>query len=337
MHSTILIIGALAATVLATPTPQGVTAVIPPPSAAPEGCKASYDGEFEIAAVSITEKRDLNKRSCHAPGSLTVKLANGVLTDASGRTGYIADNYQFQFDGPAQTGAIYTGGFSVCGNGSLALGDSLVFYQCLSGSFYNLYDRSWAAQCEPVIIDTLGCGNGPAPVVAMISELPDGQPQVPTGIVTQIPDGQIQNPTAGPHPSSKPVTQIPDGQIQAPTGTPSAPITQIPDGQVQAPTGKPSATGNPITQISDGQVQAPTGKPSAPITQIPDGQIQAPTGKPSPTPITQIPDGQIQAPTGTGNTSVTTPPAPLQTPNSASFVGPSLAFALASVMAVFLL
>lgn len=57
---------------------------------------------------------------------------------------YIAANYQFQFDAPPQAGAIYTTGFSLCANGSLALGGSAIFYQCLSGSFYNLYDRDWA-------------------------------------------------------------------------------------------------------------------------------------------------------------------------------------------------
>jgi hypothetical protein len=82
-------------------------------------------------------------------------LANGILKDSHGRTGYIASNYQFQFDNPPQAGAIYTAGFSVCGNGSLALGGSAVFYQCLSGSFYNLYNENWAPQCSPVTINVL--------------------------------------------------------------------------------------------------------------------------------------------------------------------------------------
>jgi len=93
--------------------------------------------------------------ACVTNGTLALTLKNGILTDSDGRTGYIASNYQFQFDKPAQDGAIYTSGFSVCSNGSLALGGSAVFYQCLSGSFYNLYDRSWAPQCSPVLISTL--------------------------------------------------------------------------------------------------------------------------------------------------------------------------------------
>ena len=93
--------------------------------------------------------------ACQTNSTLSLTLAGGVLKDAAGRTGYIASNYQFQFDGPPQAGAIYTSGFSVCSNGSLALGGSDVFYQCLSGSFYNLYDRDWAAQCSPVTIETL--------------------------------------------------------------------------------------------------------------------------------------------------------------------------------------
>jgi len=97
---------------------------------------------------------------CIGNSTLELTLSNGVLRDSFGRTGYIADNYQFQFDGPPQAGALTTAGFSVCGNGSLALGGSTIFWQCLSGSFYNLYDRYWAAQCEAVninVVKLVGC------------------------------------------------------------------------------------------------------------------------------------------------------------------------------------
>ncbi|KAI4113843.1 MAG: hypothetical protein LQ345_005266 [Seirophora villosa] len=93
--------------------------------------------------------------ACKSEGTLALTLADGVLKDAQGRTGYIADNFQFQFDAPPQTGALITSGFSACGNGTLALGGTNVFYQCLSGDFYNLYDRSWAPQCSPITINLL--------------------------------------------------------------------------------------------------------------------------------------------------------------------------------------
>ena len=93
--------------------------------------------------------------ACATNGTLELTLADGILHDSHGRIGYIASNYQFQFDNPPQAGAIYTAGFSVCSNGSLALGGSTVFYQCLSGSFYNLYNENVAAQCSPVTINTL--------------------------------------------------------------------------------------------------------------------------------------------------------------------------------------
>jgi hypothetical protein len=93
--------------------------------------------------------------ACRTGSTLSISLSNGILTDSVGRTGYIAANYQFQFDKPPQAGAIYTAGFSFCANGSLALGGSNVFWQCLSGTFYNLYDRNWAAQCSPITIETL--------------------------------------------------------------------------------------------------------------------------------------------------------------------------------------
>ena len=261
--------------------------------------------------------------TCGQAGYLTLTLSGGQLKDAVGRTGYIAANYQFQFDNPPQNGAIYTGGFSVGSNGSLALGGSAVFWECLSGTFYNLYDRDWAAQCQPILIGIVPCSSsnavtqasdgqpagttilpvtqitdgqpqGKSAVPVPVSEYTDGQPQVVTVMpkpVTQISDGQVQAPTG------KPVTQISDGQVQAPTAT-AKPVTQISDGQIQAPT----ATGKPVTQISDGQVQAPTSAPV--VTQISDGQPQAPTTPV--TVVTQISDGQIQA-TGAANASKSSP------------------------------
>ncbi|KAF2005222.1 hypothetical protein P154DRAFT_405328, partial [Amniculicola lignicola CBS 123094] len=135
----------------ATPTPQGVYSVVTLESAAPSGCSTSYQGAFQITVKDVDStgyKRDVQKRA----EGLTLTLADGVLLDSSKRTGYIASNYQFQFDGPPQVGAIYTAGFSICSNNSLALGGSAIFYQCLSGSFYNLYDRDWAEQCSPIYI-----------------------------------------------------------------------------------------------------------------------------------------------------------------------------------------
>ena len=106
--------------------------------------------------------------SCLTNSTLRLSLnGDGVLVDGKNRTGYIAENLQFQFDGPPQSGAIYTAGWSVCpvdadadagdggqgqgqGQMTLALGGSTTFYQCLSGSFYNLYTENWAAQCSPV-------------------------------------------------------------------------------------------------------------------------------------------------------------------------------------------
>merc|ERR1712029_753897 len=98
--------------------------------------------------------------ACQDNGTLALMLNNGVLTDNQGRTGYVASNRQFQFDSPPQAGAIYTSGFSLCSNGSLALGGSTTFYQCRSGGFYNLYDENVASYCEPVTlnaVDLLSC------------------------------------------------------------------------------------------------------------------------------------------------------------------------------------
>ncbi|KEQ83724.1 hypothetical protein M438DRAFT_20672 [Aureobasidium pullulans EXF-150] len=246
--------------------PQGVNEAIAPQEATPQGCSTSFNGPFSISIANVTTnaKRDLERRQDKV---LTITLANGVLTDDEGRTGYIAANNQFQFDKPAQTGAIYTSGFSVCSNGTLAIGNSAIFYQCLSGDFYNLYDESTGNQCSPIYINVLAAGGSSASAVASASGAATQIGDASTGApVTQISDGQIQASTGG-----VPVTQISDGQIQAPTST-AVKVTQISDGQIQAPT-----TGAPVTQISDGQIQAPTAT-GVKVTQISDGQIQAPTG-----------------------------------------------------------
>jgi hypothetical protein len=148
---------------------------------------------------------------CGSDGVLVATLSDGTLLDNQNRTGYIASNYQLQFDEPAQAGAIYTAGFSVCANGSLALGGSAVFYKCQSGSFYNLYDRSWAAQCSPIEIAVMPCGG-----IASSDS------------TNQFPDGQVVGTTVITTTLVKPLT---DGQPQVITTVVPVPMCQIGDGE----------------------------------------------------------------------------------------------------------
>ncbi|KAF2224758.1 hypothetical protein BDZ85DRAFT_259023 [Elsinoe ampelina] len=231
---------------------------------------------------------------------LEITLKDGVLLDAQKRTGYIASNNQFQFDGPAQAGAIYTAGWSVCQNGSLALGNSAIFYQCLSGTFYNLYDENTAAQCSPIYLVALG------------SSSPTG-----TGQAAQ----KAASVTAGAHTI---ICQIGDGQIQQDTCvTTATPVAEFTDGQISAP----RVTGPAITQIGDGQIQAPgpsgsaaaasvTPAPSSPATPA----VQAPTGR-----VSQISDGQIQAPTN-GTTIATRTPTAATSPATTAGNVPASSF-----------
>lgn len=124
------------------------TAISQIPDGQPQAAKTG--GAFAAGATPAVQMV-----ACATDSTLTLTLNNGVLKDNKGRTGYIAANFQFQFDDPPQTGAIFTSGFSVCGNGSLALGGSTIFYQCRSGSFFNLYDRNAAPQCNPVHVSAL--------------------------------------------------------------------------------------------------------------------------------------------------------------------------------------
>lgn len=114
--------------------PQGVYEIITPSAGALPGCVTTYAPLFGVIAFEGPPRETEILRSCIEPTGLAMRLVNGVLVDSLGRIGSIVANRQFQFDGPpAQAGAIYTGGWSVCADGTLALGDSKKFYQCASG------------------------------------------------------------------------------------------------------------------------------------------------------------------------------------------------------------
>jgi len=229
--ATLALVGAAAA--------QGVGNIAPSTSA-PAGCSSNYAGTFTFQVLNVTTsgKRSLEAR---ADGDLVVSLKNGVFTDDKGRIGAVVANTQIQFDGPpAQAGSKYTAGWSVCGNNTIALGSQVIFYQCLSGNFFNLYQTSQGAQCSPIYIQAASLSSNSG----------------------QMGDGQV---TAG-----RPATQIGDGQVQATTG--AGAVTQIGDGQIQAPTGKP------VTQISDGQIQAPKTTPTAAPTRPANGTVTTSKG-----------------------------------------------------------
>jgi hypothetical protein len=235
-------------------------------------------------------------------GHLVVSLNDGVLTDAKGRTGYIASNYQFQFDAPAQAGAIYTAGYSMCANNSLALGSSTTFFKCRSGDFWNLYDRSWAPQCEPVQLAVYSCSSTSSGGVAGgAGQIGDGQvvatEYVTTTIVRPIPDGQPQVVTSA---VPVPICQIDDGQVQA-HKTPCASITYAP---------KAPATAVPVSQYSDGQIQvtppaASSNAPPAPTMSVSSGP--APSAPPASGPP-PVPSGSAPASKPTPATTAAPPP-----------------------------
>ncbi|KAK0255567.1 hypothetical protein LTS09_009590 [Friedmanniomyces endolithicus] len=265
---------ALVALAAAKPMPGGVTSSIAPSASPPADCKASYPGSFSIQTVNVSSSAKVKRQ---ADTTLVMTLENGILMDSKNRTGYIAANSQFQFDGPPQAGAIYTAGWSVCSNGSLTIGDTSVFYGCLSGTFYNLYNSNPlnAGQCSPIYLNVLGGSSS-----AVASQSADGQlmstkvTASPFAPVTAISDGQPQAAT-----SAAKVSQLTDGQPQATKATTAAAASQLSDGQVQATTAAASATkpSAAVTQISDGQIQAPT--TTSAVAQISDGQIQASAAK----------------------------------------------------------
>ncbi|GAW13835.1 hypothetical protein ANO14919_032250 [Xylariales sp. No.14919] len=300
MQLTLTLLSALLGVAVA--APQGVTEKLTPTGAAPAGCTGSVDGKFEITVAKVTEqKRSIPERraECGSEGTLVVTLEDGSTFDAQGRTGYIASNYQFQFDAPAQAGALFTSGFSVCKDNIMALGSSKTFYQCLSGDFYNLYDRTWAAQCEPVSIIAIPCGSK-----GSADQSPDGQvvgtTVVQTTIITALTDGQPQVITTTlPVPiystsTYVPVSEYTDGQIQVtPTGSvPSStaaspppettPEVTYPTASTPIPTTAPTSSASISVPVESPPVTTPASTSSAPASSSSAPSSSAPSSSAPP-------------------------------------------------------
>ncbi|CAI4570490.1 AAC_collapsed_G0032130.mRNA.1.CDS.1 [Saccharomyces cerevisiae] len=125
------------------------------------GASQVSDGQVQATAEVKDANDPVDVVSCNNNSTLSMSLSKGILTDRKGRIGSIVANRQFQFDGPPpQAGAIYAAGWSITPEGNLALGDQDTFYQCLSGDFYNLYDKHIGSQCHEVYlqaIDLIDC------------------------------------------------------------------------------------------------------------------------------------------------------------------------------------
>ncbi|KAH3664035.1 hypothetical protein OGAPHI_004749 [Ogataea philodendri] len=134
-------------------------------TATPKASGASQisDGQVQATATNSAEaaaqtdaSNPVNSVSCYNENALAMTLNSTILRDVKGRVGSIVANRQFQFDGPPpQAGAIYAAGWSITDEGRLAIGNNTVFHQCLSGSFYNLYDENIGDQCEEVYLDVI--------------------------------------------------------------------------------------------------------------------------------------------------------------------------------------
>ncbi|XPS70081.1 tRNA pseudouridine(32) synthase [Ascochyta lentis] len=160
---------------------QAVEEGIEPSSSAPAGCKTTVEGNFTIGVENFFAARSKRETAQEAAdGLLFCTLEDGVLRDQYSRTGSVVANRQFQFDGPPQAGAIYTGGFSICQNNSLAIGGSARWFRCMSGAFGNLYDESIGDQCTEIriIADFV---NDPSPSSSLVLPASTTLSLIPTG------------------------------------------------------------------------------------------------------------------------------------------------------------
>jgi hypothetical protein len=101
-------------------------------------------------------------RQCDANGVVLRFAGDGLLRDQLNRIGYIADNYQFQFDLPVQAGGFGEREFGEytdpnTGDVFLTWRGSTNFFKCRSGSFDNLYSVSVGGQCRVTRIMIFHC------------------------------------------------------------------------------------------------------------------------------------------------------------------------------------
>ncbi|KAL8720793.1 MAG: hypothetical protein Q9225_002388 [Loekoesia sp. 1 TL-2023] len=191
----------------------------------PPGCTSDSDGTFVIQPLNITNSpSQVDKRQVRTICGSTpiITLQGGVLTDQNGRTGEIVANSQFQFDQPLQSGALFTSGFSICSNGSLAVGGSTVFYQCLSGSFYNLYQQSQGKQCNEIYINTIPCeSNGSESAsIGSTSSTPTSSAATVPNTPTTLPTTSAAAPPAPVTPTTVPAPYpVGNGTAPGPAGT----------------------------------------------------------------------------------------------------------------------
>ncbi|CAG9988557.1 unnamed protein product [Clonostachys byssicola] len=215
-----------------------------------EGCSASYNGKFQIIISKRTAKRsEVQSGKCTDKGALVMSLKDGGLIDSQNRIGSIASNHQFQFDGPAQPNALATKGWAVCDDSTLALGPTRTFYECLSGDFYNLYDRNSAKQCEPVTIYVESCEAPDNADQPRVSQIADGQIQAPTkgAIVTKTRNVKVHVPTVVPPPRPIGSQTEPSRAPPPPSSSPSSP-SQTPGPSTPTPTPKLQATSSSSPQ-----------------------------------------------------------------------------------------
>lgn len=269
-YSAVLLAGFAALVSAQTYTGPGVT----PTASAPAGCQTSYSGTFGLSVVNTTTASKV-KRESGQPNALVIALKNSVLTDTQGRIGYIASNYQFQFDFGGQAGELASAGFSVCANNSLALGSSAIWYECLSGNFYNLYDKNWAPQCQAVYLEILPMSASTSTAVGTATT---GSASATTSAsavtssvaaASSITDGQVQGGSTSAVTSSVQVVS----SVSVKTSS-AAVVTSISDHQIQGATST-SAIVSSTTLMST--VTPATTKSVAVVSSISDHQIQAPT------------------------------------------------------------
>lgn len=121
------------------------TSLIPSATPPPE-CSETYASRFELVEYDSTTGDNLGRIACGDPDCQFI-LTDGVLKNNRDQIYYVARDYKLSlnFD-PANHDPIYTGGFSMCGNNTLLLGNSATWYSCFNYFYY----KEGGPSCFPV-------------------------------------------------------------------------------------------------------------------------------------------------------------------------------------------
>jgi hypothetical protein len=123
----------------------------PPHETIPADCSVDYLGAFNIGFTPVdpSSEDDDEMRSKHKLATRTLvslELTDGYLVDDQQRMAYIDDRDMLQFEMYPRSPQ-FNAGFSICKNGTIALGNSALWYRCRAGAYSTIFRAKPDSDC----------------------------------------------------------------------------------------------------------------------------------------------------------------------------------------------